>query len=160
MKIAALIATLLIGSSSLALAQPITEYGHGPVVVTQQPENCNPPAPVVQVQAPVYKTSIYRRPWVQLMQPERMVAGQVIHVGAAKGQLNRLELKAVAGTSFVKEISIGFAGGGSQLVKLNQALDRNNPTISIDLAGTNRVIKHIEVYGSGNARSAYQMLAV
>ena len=165
MKIAALIATLLIGSSTLALAQPGIEpglgygRGHGPVVTTKA-DNC-PPAPTP---APVVYQPIRYQParpnWTALTQPERMVAGQIVHVGKAKGQLNTLELKAVAGQSFVKTISIGFAGGGSQVVQLNRILDLRNPTITIDLAGTNRVIKNIEVYGSGKTHSAYQMFAV
>ena len=161
MKIAAVIASLIIGSSSLALAQPGNVYGAPANVygAQQATEPCITPAPA-PAPAPVVQPVVYlpqHHSWTALSQPMRLVNGQRIKVGAKEGQFNRVELKATRGTSFVSTVAIEFSGGGMQTVQLNQNL---SSSLQINLDGTNRSIKNITVYGASKGRSAYQVLAV
>jgi hypothetical protein len=102
----------------------------------------------------------YGRGWVALTAPTRIDRGrELIHIGAQAGRFNTLKLEVTRGSSFINQVGIVFADGSHQTVKLDERLTSWNPSITIDLAGRNRAIAGIWVYGSTNARSAYQVLA-
>lgn len=134
-KLKALITTIILGTSAAAFAAP----AH-PQEMTQQWR---------------------RQPTWTTLATDAKIKGTVeyIKVGKQAGRFDQLKLESLSGKTQIKLVQINFANGGSQLVRLNTQLSRSNQTATINLDGQNRQISGIIVYGSSNARSAYQILA-
>ncbi|MEO8706865.1 MAG: hypothetical protein ABI867_42960 [Kofleriaceae bacterium] len=97
---------------------------------------------------------------IALTQPTRIDnSREDFTIGGDKGAFNTLQLRATAGSSYIRKVSIEFADNARQYIEVNRALDGRNPTLSLDLAGNNRQIKRIFVYGTTANASAYQLFA-
>lgn len=104
--------------------------------------------------------------WFDLTAPTRIDSGrQEFLLGADKGAYRALTFQGLgAGRTNIQTISIHLieADGTkrAQVIDVNRALDRNNPTLTIDLDGNFRQIAKIIVWGSTDAGSAYKIQAM
>jgi len=188
MQLKALITTLVLGSSSVAMAHPISAPGPvsapapvpAPIVrdhrMPVEPD-CDPgqapampaPAPVAQPvwqpmppqPAPGYERPYYRSGWIMLGGVDRITAGPTtFRVGRFGKQLSTLKLEGEGRKSLIQRVLIQFANGRTQVVEVNQYLTASNPTIEIDLQGRTRAVSKVTVYSRNARQSAYRVLAI
>src|SRR5262245_8494483 len=111
MKIKALITTLVLGSSSVAMAHPVATQ-----IVRGQPTPVYQPAPVPQ---PAY----HRAAWMTLGSVNQIANGAMaFRVGWNAEQFSTLKLQSQGGKTLVQRVLIQFANGRMQMVELNQYL--------------------------------------
>src|SRR5262245_33120848 len=154
MNLKALITTLVLGTSSVALAQPVSfgasaqvdaRFGYttsGPAIRDHRPAEPMRPV-VVQAQPQVddcanvkigAKGSAYTGPvgyaspnggWIALTQPTKIGhTGEEISIGADNGRFHTLQLVANAGVTSIKSVVIQFTNGQVQRVDLDKNLDK------------------------------------
>jgi hypothetical protein len=164
-----LAAALVIGSSSLALAQPaaqggVTVQSSADIRDHRTPDYYRPaPAPVVVAQAPIARPII--RPLPVVRPPmQRMLAndtkiswnGRDTLTFARPLQLQSIKLTGETGKTTVSQVAIKFANGRTQLVQENQLLTKNG-CIDIDLNGNVRNVTGIVIYGKSGARASFDV---
>jgi hypothetical protein len=104
--------------------------------------------------------------WFDLTEATRIDSGrEFFTIGADNGMFKALKLQAMGnGSSHIQQVAIEFLDAQgrqkTQKVKLNTAIHRNNPTITIDLEGGYRSINRIVVYGSTDRGAAYKIMAM
>lgn len=103
--------------------------------------------------------------WFDLTEATRIDSNrELFTIGTDKGLFNKLRLQALGGgSSKITQVLVEFAdsrGKASQVIKVNQLLDRHNSTFTIDLNGEYRSIKRIVVYGATDQGSAYKIQAM
>jgi len=164
-----LAAALVIGSSSLALAQPAAQGGvtvQGSVDIRDHraPEYYPPaPAPVVVAQAPVVIRPMplppVRAPQLKMLANDTKIArfGRDTLTFARPMKLQSIKLQGETGKTSVSEVAIKFANGRQQIVQENQLLTKGG-CIDIDLAGNVRNVTGIVIYGSSGARASFDVL--
>jgi hypothetical protein len=134
MNIKAIVASLVLGSSSLAIAAP----GPAPAAA------CTPVAqPVRRVGPPVHRP-------VTLASGRRFVnpGRAVIAVGSQAGRFGSLQLTAASGRTFIRQLDVQFDNGQHQVVReINRTLI-GDQRVTVDLDGNRRAIRRIVVYGS------------
>jgi hypothetical protein len=142
MKIKALITTLVLGSSSLAVAAPAVRDHRAPVV------------------APLWHRPAPRplRP-VTLATSQNVKGREVIRVSTSQRAFTKLELQSKKGRTKLDKVMITFANGGTQLIDCN-ALIKNGQKYSIDLKGNARNIKSITLVGKSGKRALLDVVAV
>ena len=102
-----------------------------------------------------------RQNWTAVTEPTRIAEGREYIRTSAAGPVDRFLLKAVAGSTFIEQVSVGFANGDTQVFRgLNRALDGNNPTLQLDLKGRAREVARVVVYGTSAPHSAYQLMGM
>jgi hypothetical protein len=179
MNIKALITTLVLGSSSVAMARPaaadtnvtasaqlhVSGAAHfgtkGPAYRPHQP------APVYHrpayQPAPVYRP-VYRPAWVSLGGVSHIADGEMSfwpNRFAREGrEFSTVKLQSNGGKSLIYRVLIQFQNGRTQTVELNQYLNASNPSITIDLAGRTRQIAKVTVIGRNARQSAFQVMAI
>ena len=157
MKITAIIASLVLGSSSLAMASPAVAVvrDHRPIVV----DDCAPAAPA----QPVYSQPVYSQPVVQPVAWHQPVYRSVtlanglrftnqgrafITVGNQAGRFGSLQISAASGRTLIKDVVVQFANGQRQVIRnLNRTLV-GDESLDLDLDGGRRAIRQIIVTGS------------
>lgn len=186
MQLKALITTLVLGSSSLAMAHPVSAPVPAPIVRDHRApdalqDDCGPavqpmppqPAPVYQpvyqpmppqsapvYQPPVYQPPVYHASWTVLGGVNRIVDGAMsFRVGRTGQQFSTLKLESEGGKSLIQRVLIQFANGRTQTIEVNQYLTSSNPTIKLDLEGRTRAIAKVTVIGRNARSSAYRVLA-
>lgn len=169
MNIKALITTLLVlGSSSVALARPVTASGHAGAPIVRDHRAHGPSAPAFEPAfEPAYGGATYHSRrfvplWATLGAESRIVDGEMaFHVNPYRGRFTTLKLQSTSGKSLVYRVKIQFANGRTQVVELNRYLNASSPTITIDLAGdAARAIRKVTVVGRNARQSAYSVLAI
>lgn len=160
MNLKTILASLILGSSSIALAAPaaptpapaptsatvvVRDHAAGTEYTTAAPN------------AVYYKDgqsgrgmprSPSFRPPVTLASGMRLTTGRAaIAVGGQAGKFDTLQLTASAGKTFIKQVTVQFNNGQSQVIGLGKMLDGND-TLTIDLAGNHREIRRIVVTGN------------
>jgi len=173
MNIKALITMLVLGSSSVAMARPVTVSGSVKASWTYG----TAPAPIVRdhrtqvpARAPAYQTdhhAKHRSPpfvpvWTTLGAMNRVADGEMsFAVNPYASRFSMLKLQSSAGKSLIYRVKIQFANGRTQVVELNKYLMAGSPTITIDLAGEGALsIKNVTVVGRNARMSAYSVLAI
>jgi hypothetical protein len=187
MNLKALITTLVLGSSSVAMAHPVS----APIVDTRAPvaDDCDhmhqAPAPVYQPApiyqpapqpapvylpvrqpmppqpAPIYQEGPYQWGWTTLGGVSQIADGAMaFRVGRSGEQFSKLKLQSDAGKSLISRVLIQFTNGRTQAVEVNQYLTASNPAITIDLDGRARAIAKVTVIGRNARQSAYRVLAI
>jgi hypothetical protein len=151
MNIKALITMLVLGSSSVAMARPVTVSGHaGASIVAHQPEYRSPPPFVPQ--------------WVTLGTESRIIDGAMsfrVSPRLRRDRFSMLSLERTSGKSLIYQIKIQFTNGRTQVVELNKYLNASNPILSIDLAGDrSRSIRNVTVVGRNARQSGFKVLAI
>ena len=162
MMLKALITTLILGSSSAAMARPVA-----PIYQPTQPAPTYrhyEPAPVYRTPAyrtPAYRTPAYRSSWVTLGSVNHIADGEMsFWMGRTMNdRFSTLKLKSSAGKSLIQRVLIQFANGRTQTVDVNQYLNASNPTITIDLQGRERAISKVTVIGRNARQSSFSVLA-
>jgi hypothetical protein len=165
MKIKALITTLVLGSSSLALAAPAY---NGPAVRDHRtlPAPRPAPLPAPTAQARFNFGFAWHRPVARplLLANNTRVAGmEDISVAQGRRAFTKLELKANSGRTNLELVVIRFANGQSQTVNLrgNQnGVIKAGKSVTIDLAGNARYIQSIKLIGKSGRRASIDVLAL
>jgi hypothetical protein len=70
-----------------------------------------------------------------------------IAVGSQAGRFDTLQITASAGKAFVKQVIVQFDNGQSQVANLGRTLD-GDEALTVDLAGNHRAIRRIAVTGN------------
>ena len=178
MKIKALVTLLVLGSSSLALADSYRDDTYGPMVrdhrYTQPVASPLPAPPVVTApQAPVaqYHGQLgfgWRKPALQLrpvlLADDARVSGwSMINVSQTNRTFTKLELKAASGRTDLDRVLITFGNGQRQVVSLRGKQEGKinaQKSLTIDLDGGARNIKSIMLIGSSGRRGSIDVVAV
>lgn len=165
MQLKALITTLLLGSSSVALADTqIRDHRTHTATATVVA-----PAPVVTKPNIVVtnrldgrvdgRWNIVRRQpltYVTLANNLALDGRALIRLQPMKRQFSKLELRAEGnGRTVVDKVIVHFANGRSQTIDLDAKLNgKKQRAISIDLKGDSRNIERVIVVGKSNGRNA------
>jgi len=164
MNIKAIIASLVLGSSSLAMAAPsLTVSADARFGATTQP--------IARPMPPVYSHPVrggwyegtgagggWQRPVIQPIVYQAPVtlgsgltfAGQgrkFITVGAQAGRFGKLEI-AASGRTFIQQVYVQFANGQEQVIRNLDRTVTAGQCLTLDLDGDKRAIRRIVVYGS------------
>ena len=154
MNIKAIIASLVLGSSSIAMASPsvtLSANAQGSYGTVVRDHRAPAPAPVfTPVAQPArwqWRQPIYRP--VTLASNLRLSAGRAaISVGAQAGRFNTLQISAATGRTFIKQVYVQFENGQWQAVRnLDRALI-GDQTLTVDLDGNRRAIRQVVVMGN------------
>jgi hypothetical protein len=161
MNIKTIIASLILGSSSVALASPSVSFSatasgsytapHSTTVVRDH--RFDPPTQVYTRDRPVVW---HGEPMPQVYRPVTLAADMhfandgrsFITVGSGQGRFGSLQISAAGGRTFIKQVYVQFENGQSQVIR---DLDRTlvgNQILTLDLDGGRRAIRRIVVYGN------------
>jgi hypothetical protein len=158
-KLKAAIITMFLGTSTAAMASPTASFSadanfsfgttsYAPVIRDHRSE---------PYQAPAYTMPTTRNSsWVALTSEMQLLRGRDV-IRPAAGNFAQIRLQAMTGTSYIQTVKVRFLDGTIQDFQLGASLDRRNPALSFDLAGTHRGIDSITVFGS--SRGSYQVFA-
>lgn len=175
-KLNALIATVVLGASSVAMAQPGGSFHDSsrPVVV-------NPPT----AQGFDWRSDQgsdqrvdrdrrrdrrdddrqdrprqYRASWVSLAEPMQLTRGRDRIDVAQRGTLTQLRIQTVAGASYIQRVIVRFKDGSRQVVEINRTVDLNNRMLQFTLDGNNRRVDSIAVIGRSPRNAAIQVFGI
>lgn len=126
MRLTALLTTALLGTSSLAIAQPWTEH-HG--------------------------YNVPRNQWQMLAKHVHIEGDSNVRVDLNGARLRSIELQATRGGAQIRQIGIQYSDGSHGVVRVERMLDaRRAPNVRFDVGRAGmRGIDAIVVYGAGNA---------
>jgi hypothetical protein len=176
MNLKAIIASLVLGSSSLAAASPAITFSAsahgsyrptvGPTVVRDHLDPDCDPATGLPYAKPIAQPVDYRQGgvwrgrggrWQSPAYRPVLLASNMhfandgrtfIKVGPQQGRFGTLQISAARGRTFIKQVYVEFENGQSQVIR---NLDRTlvgNQALTLDLDGNRRNITRIVVYGS------------
>jgi|SRR6185295_11027763 len=153
MNIKAIIASLVVGSSSVAMADPgITVsakvHAYGPTVVRDQ--RAAPP-PVVE---PIHE----RFWWGRSRQPVTLASGvhfagdgrTFITVPDQGRRFRSLQITPAGGRTFVQQVYVEFADGQEQVVRNVDRTLTGDQSLTVDLDGNRRIVRRVVVYGNNS----------
>lgn len=135
----ALFASLVLIPSALASAAPCEAPRSVPVYAASY-----------QPQSPVLTHT-----WMNLTSNMTLSGKSVIAVGQQKGAFTTLELDAAgfgSGYTKVKTVTVYFANGTSQVMNVNQRVDRANNNLRLDVSGQARFITRVAIDGTSYGR--------
>ena len=149
MNIKALITMLVLGSSSVAMAHPVSYSGFEG-------------APIVDRDHRMPHSGPFVPQWTTLGTESQISSGAMkFRVSPSLGKFSMLKLQTTSGKALINRVEIQFTNGGKQTVALNQYLNASNPIITIDLEGNwARSIRNVTVIGKNARQSAYSVLAI
>jgi len=168
MNLKAILASLILGSSSLAMASTaapgvtVSSVSYGSPSVNIVRDHRFDSAPIAQpvaqpVAQPIYwRTGWHGQPMPQVYRPVTLAAGlrlpansqTEIKVGGQQGAFTTLKLEATGGRSFVRQVYVMFENGQEQILRnVNRTLTGND-CFTIDLDGGRRQINRVIVYGA------------
>ena len=152
-------AALVIGTSTVALAQP----AQGGVQVTNDSSfqerdhrDHREPMPAPAPYRPVYQPPVVVAPQLHVIANTTLTYG-ADRIWMRTQPLSMIKLQAIKGRTQVSSIAIKFANGRTQWVQENKLLTQSS-CIDIDLDGNVRNVTGITIYGQGGARSQFQVL--
>jgi hypothetical protein len=158
-KLPRLLVCLVLGSSSLAMAQPTPAPGAPTRIYGDD-------APVYGDDAPIYRhepgEGWHRRPtFPKFLGSGRLMFGRTkIAVSSPMG-FHKLQLAATSGWLFIDKVTIVFGDGERQVVDLDARMGRYSAPITIDLEGRRaRHIVAVKVTGRGSYRSMFALTGV
>lgn len=148
----AIIATIVLGASSVAVAQPaVTVRGEAR---WGQPDT--------------YRTyERDRRPqwrnntWVALTSPLQLDRGRTMIDVNQRRSFQQLRLQQTThGMTHIDRVVVRFENGERQVIAVNQRLSTRNPMINIDLDGRQRRVDRIIVMGDSRRGGAIQVFGI
>jgi hypothetical protein len=171
MKIKALITTFVLGSSSVAMARPVSpdfvRDHRAPVEDDCNDEQPLPPPPPVRTRwnKVNWNNGGYYNQGGYYHQPAPMMIGSGLHlandgrtfitVGLDKGRFTTLRLDGFTGRTLIQQVAIEFEGGQVQVARsLNRIIDGSRP-LMLDLDGGARRIVRVVVYGQAQNGYGY-----
>lgn len=150
-KLITLVAALVLGTSSLALARPAQFHANDGWRERQELR-------IDRDQASGHRR--YRPAWVALSGASSLQGGRdVIPVGVEQGRFTQLRFQATAGVSAIDRVLIRFGDGRWQVADLGKRLDAGTPIFEVQLDGLRRNIDQIIVIGPGG-RGSYQVFGI
>lgn len=169
MKIKALVTMLVLGSSSLALADHASPNvrDHRSAKVFPAPIQAKPlPAPAYAKPLPApghikpiqqFGFSWTARP-VLLANNTHLTGRALVQVPARTRPFTKLELRANNGRTNIGSALIVYGNGQRQVVQLGKVVNAKKP-LTIDLAGNARHIKSVTLFGNSLRRATIDVLA-
>ena len=180
MSIKAILTTLILGSSSVALAHPATRdhrFEHRELEHRQLGHReWREPAREWREHEwrehefrererrweprPIYRQRFYRAPAYMYEQTPvyygapNTFAGGSMFLGLNTGSCRAIELS-TSGSTYVTQVAIQYVDGRSIVEQIGGYLDASNPTIELPTDGT--PVSGVTIYGSGSPVSAYPM---
>ena len=168
-----LLASLVLGSSSIALASPaapgatVTTESYGSAIVRDHRGDADEytRTPVAQPVAQPVPSGIYRigwhpgwdggKPLPPVYRPVTLASGlhlpangqTAIKVGAQLGQFGTLQINATGGRTVVRQVYVQFADNQVQVIRNLDRTLAGNESVTLDLDGGRRAIKRVIVYG-------------
>lgn len=152
-KLTALITTLVLGASSVAMARPARLIDNGwrerqELRIDRERERFS-------------GQRHYRPTWVALSGATRITAGRdVIPVGAQQGRFTQLRFQTTEGASLIDRVLIRFSDGRWQSTDVGRQIDPRNPMVEVVLDGDRKKIDQIIVLGAGGRRASYQVFGI
>jgi hypothetical protein len=169
-----ILASLLLGSSSLAMAAPaapgvtVTTESYGAADIRDHRGDTTPyyRAPIAPpAAAPLIQPISYQgwhpgwdggRPLppqyraVTLASGLRLAANSqtTVNVGAQLGRFDKLEIKPTSGRVMVRQVYVQFANDQVQILRNVDRTLAGNDCLTVDLDGDHRAIKRVIVYGA------------
>jgi hypothetical protein len=167
MSLKALITTLVLGSSSVALAAPVvrdhrthepapTRISSGSVdhrssidIYATADISVRPrPTPMPPAPAPMPP----QLSWVLLANDAKVAGRTTIKIAQGTRAFTKLELRAQGnGNAQIEKVLITFGNGQTQTVNVHKRLSKYDSSFSIDLTGNTRFISKVVLVGKGNA---------
>jgi hypothetical protein len=154
-KIKAALITLMLGSSTAAMASPSLSFSanaqvsfgasSGPVI--RDHRTIPAPAPIPAAR-PMPSTT-----WISVGSQLHLANGRDI-VKPQLGTYSQVRLQASSGMSFIQTVTVKFTDGATQKVTFNQWLMNRNAMLNLDLQANHRAIESITVKGSAAGRNA------
>lgn len=165
MNIKAIIASLVLGSSSVAMASPsvtvsaTAQGSYGTTVVRDHRIHDSSDAPVV-IQPVDHRGGWRGERMPPVYRPVTLASGlhfandgrTFITVGRELGRFEELHISGVGGRTFIKQIYVQFDNGQEQVVRNLDHMLTRNADLTIDLDGNRRAIRRIVVYGNSVTR--------
>ena len=174
MNIKLLLASLVLGSSSIAMAAPaapgvtVTTESYGAVDIRDHRGDAGEyaRAPIAQPVAQPAPSGIYRIGWhpgwdggqplPPVYRPVTLASGlhlaansqTTINVGAQLGRFGTLQITATGGRTLVRQVYVQFADNQVQIVRNLDRTLAGNDSLTVDLDGDRRAIKWVIVYGA------------
>ncbi|HEX7840971.1 MAG TPA: hypothetical protein VF469_26020 [Kofleriaceae bacterium] len=174
MNIKLLLASLVLGSSSIAMASPaapgvtVTTESYGAVDIRDHRGDAGESAraPIAQPVAQPVPSGIYRIGWhpgwdggqplPPVYRPVTLASGlhlpansqTTINVGAQLGRFGTLQINATGGRTMVRQVYVQFADNQVQIVRNLDRTLAGNDSLTVDLDGDRRAIKRVIVYGA------------
>lgn len=135
-------ALVLAGTSTAALADP---------VVRDHRDDAS--AQIVRD----HRDDLHKRPtWMVIASSGQLSRGRDII--AANARISTLKLVALKGSTTITNVTVKFANGATQQVRLGQTIAPRSQPITIDLKGAQRNVVSIVVSGNSNRRASFQLL--
>lgn len=154
---AILTAALVIGTSTVALAQPALQGGVQVNAASSfQVRDHREPMPAPAPYRPVYQPPFVVAPQLHVIANTKLTNG-ADRIWMRSQPLRAIKLQAIKGRTHVTQVAIKFANGRTQIVHANKLLTQSS-SIDIDLAGNVRNVTGITIFGQGGARSQFQVL--
>ncbi len=162
MNLKAIIASLVLGSSSVAMAAPSVTVsatvhgGYGSTIVRDHRGYESPPImrpPVVVQSPPIMQPGrwklppVYRSVTLANDTAFNKDGRQFITVGAQAGTFGKIEISGAAGRTFIKQVYVQFDNGQEQAIRNVDRTLTNGECLTLDLDGNRRAIRRIVVYG-------------
>ena len=158
----AIIATLVLGASGAAVADP------GPGITVRGEARWGEPQPTQTYQRDNQRD--YQRDyrphwrnnntWVALTSPLQLDRGRTMIDVNQRRSFQQLRLQTTNGMSFIDRVVIRFDNGERQVIDVNQRLSTRNPMVNIDLEGRQRRIDRIIVMGDSRRGGAIQVFGI
>lgn len=148
MKLTALITAVTLGTSSLALAGTgtIRDHRDGQMEPYYEPAYISTPRPMPT--------------WTSLGTLNQITDGVVHFDAQGLDRISTLRLASHAGKTRVIEVTLFFANGYSQLVRVEQYLNATNPSLDIDIRGRGRNVVHVSMKVRNARSSSFSVLAI
>jgi hypothetical protein len=162
-QLKALITTLVLGASSVAMAQPRW----------RQPEHYDDGYGFRDDarrdgwgyrddgrDARVNGPRVYRPSWVALNEPMQLRRGRDVIDVNMRGTFTQLRLQTTSGASQIDRVIVRFRDGSRQIAQLNRRLDVRSPMVELPLDGNNRQIDSIVIIGASQRNAAVQVFGI
>ena len=162
-KLSAVIATVVLGSGSLASASPgrsfdFADRRHAVRTASVDRDYRNDRAWRDRGDLRDTAPRRYRSTWVALGSPVQLADGCAAIGVSDRGTFTQLRLQTTAGASRVDRVVISFRDGSRQVVEPDRVLDQRTGMFEILLDGNNRQIDRVVVEGaSARGRAAGTM---
>lgn len=156
-KIKALITALVLGTSSIAMADTsVTFSGRADAQWGNVSPDVRDHRSYPGYQAPVHQapvTTFARGTWVSLAEPMNLGRGRGSLIDLdSRAMFNQIRLQSASGATFIGTVTVQYRNGASQVVTVNQWIDSQNPMTQFALNRTAQV-ESIMINGSRNRRS-------
>ena len=149
----AIIATLVLGASGAAVADP------GPGITIRGEARWGQPQPVQTYQRD--RAHWRNNTWVALTSPLYLDRGRTVIDVNQRRPFQQLRLQQTTrGMTMVDRVIVRFENGERQVINVNQRLSTRNPMVNIDLDGRQRRVDRIIVMGDSRRGGAIQVFGI